>query len=177
MKIKKYLIIINLVAVLFFFGKAVLQKESILEDGKLVLLELAPVDPRSLIQGDYMRLHYKVSDDIMASTNQNSNPTLNDLLESYSDIPKRGALVLQLDSLGVGSGVRIHSKNSPLKEREMIVRYFKPRWGFNIGAESYFFQEGEGEKFESAKYGGIRVDENGNSVLVGLYDNDRKLIK
>ena len=46
----------------------------------------------------------------------------------------------------------------------------------NIGAESYFFQEGDAEKFEKAVYGGLRVDNKGNSVLVGLFDENKKQI-
>src|SRR5690554_3642735 len=34
--------------------------ERTLRDGQLVLLELAPVDPRSLMQGDYMALRFAV---------------------------------------------------------------------------------------------------------------------
>ncbi|MFX7329222.1 GDYXXLXY domain-containing protein, partial [Acinetobacter baumannii] len=34
------------------------QKEMLLKEGQLVLLPLAPVDPRSLMQGDYMALRY-----------------------------------------------------------------------------------------------------------------------
>jgi uncharacterized membrane-anchored protein len=46
----------------------------------------------------------------------------------------------------------------------------------HIGAESYFFEEGQAKKFEVARYGGIKVDDAGNSVLVGLYDKNHKLI-
>ena len=35
--------------------------------GRVVLLELAPVDPRSLMQGDYMALRFKVADDAFGS--------------------------------------------------------------------------------------------------------------
>ena len=59
---KKYssiLIIANLVLLLVYFNWSVYQKEQTLKEGQLVLLQLAPVDPRSLMQGDYMRLNYK----------------------------------------------------------------------------------------------------------------------
>jgi len=38
--------------------------ERILSDGRVLLLELAPVDPRSLMQGDYMALQFAAVDDI-----------------------------------------------------------------------------------------------------------------
>lgn len=58
------------------------------------------------------------------------------------------------------------------------MKYFN--WdGFTlaVGAESFFFQEGKGDLFEKAKYGGLRVDQKGNSVLIGLYDDELKLIE
>ena len=63
-KYKWIIIIINLIILLGFFNNSILQKEKLLTDGQLVLLELAPVDPRSLMQGDYMRLNYDISNNI-----------------------------------------------------------------------------------------------------------------
>lgn len=180
MNYKKYIIIVNLIIVLVYFGITVFHKETILKEGQLVLLELAPVDPRSLMQGDYMQLSYKMvqssyMDDIVSN---NDTVRVNSVLDPNleNSLPKRGALVVKLDDNGVGEGVRVFSKSEPLKEGEILIRYFKPDWRLNIGAESYFFQEGEGEKFEKAKYGGLRIDKKGNSILIGLYDSDRKLI-
>lgn len=181
MNIKKYIIVINLIGVLFYFGKAVIEKETLLQEGELVLLELAPADPRSLMQGDYMDLRYAISQNLHLYKDVLETDTLEENRFSIrrldEELPKRGALVIQLDSVGVGEGVRIYSESTPLKKGELVIRYFKPNWRLNIGAESYFFQEGEGEKFEEAKYGGLRIDAEGNSVLVGLYDKDRVLIE
>lgn len=60
-KYSRILIIVNLLLLLGYFNWSVFKKEQTLKDGQLVLLELAPVDPRSLMQGDYMRLNYKES--------------------------------------------------------------------------------------------------------------------
>jgi uncharacterized membrane-anchored protein len=46
----------------------------------------------------------------------------------------------------------------------------------NIGAESYFFEEGQAEVYAVAKYGGIKIDNAGNSLLVGLFDEDGELL-
>jgi hypothetical protein len=39
---------------------AIWQKEALIANGRPVFLELAPVDPRSLMQGDYMRLDFRI---------------------------------------------------------------------------------------------------------------------
>lgn len=161
---KKYrgiVILVNLLLVLAFFCKSVYEKEAIIADGDLILLELAPVDPRSLMQGDYMELNYAIS-------NTNFKDT----------IPKRGFCVVTLDKNGVGNKVRFQAKKEPLNPDEYLIEYTSRKWrGVNIGAESFFFQEGEAEKYEKAKYGAVKVNKKGNSLLVGLYDENRNFIK
>ena len=161
MKKNKWIIIfINLILVLSLFNKSVIEKEKILSDGKLVLLRLAPVDPRSLMQGDYMRLDYEISDN------------------NFNDsTPKRGYCILSLDENGVGELVRLQDALEPINDHEYAIVYTKNGWRINIGAESYFFEEGQAEKYEAAKYGGMKIDRMGNNILVGLYDENLEEIK
>ena len=41
-----------------------------------------------------------------------------------------------------------------------------------LGAESYFFQEGQSDLFAKARYGELRATPGGETVLVGLRDAD-----
>lgn len=160
-KYKWIIILVNLIIMLVLFNKSIFQKEELLSDGKLILLELAPVDPRSLMQGDYMRLRYAISNDL-----------------NYDSISKRGFCVVKLEENGVAKKVRIQENETPINNNELLIEYTSNQgWDINIGAESYFFQEGEANKFENVKYGGIKVDKQGNSLLVGLYDNNLKKIE
>lgn len=160
-KYKWIIILLNLLIVLLIFNNNVVKKEAILSDGQLVLLELAPVDPRSLIQGDYMRLRYAISENI-----------------DTDSIPKIGFCVVKLMPNGTAERVRLQEETEPLYKNEHLIEFTsKNWWGINIGAESFFFQEGEAEKYEVAKYGGLKIDGEGNSVLIGLYDEDLKRIE
>jgi uncharacterized membrane-anchored protein len=160
-KYKWIIILINLIILLGLFNNSILQKEELLTDGQLVLLELAPVDPRSLMQGDYMRLRYAISDNINSDS-----------------ISKRGFCVVKLEENGIAKKVRIQENKTPINDNEFLIEYTSKKWrNINIGAESYFFQEGEAEKYENAKYGGIKVDSQGNSLLIGLYDENLKRIE
>ena len=154
---KKYnwlIILLNLVILLVYYNYSIVKKEELLKNGQLVLLKLAPVDPRSLMQGDYMALRYDISRDF-----------------DSEDIIKRGYCVVRIDHNGVASKVRSQGGSTPLYEGEHLIRYTSTNgWNVNIGAESFFFQEGHAEKYDHAKYGGIKIDGNGNSLLVGLYD-------
>jgi len=154
------LVIVNLVILLGYTLWYVRAKETILAEGELLLLQLAPVDPRSLIQGDYMVLRY-------AATNEYRTDT----------IPKTGYLIVRPDADGVAQPVRLQASVDELDPNEYAINYTRDDWRMNIGAESFFFEEGKGETFSSAKYGGLRVDKKGNSLLVGLYDGDRRALR
>ena len=136
----------------------ILQKESLLATGKPVLLELAPVDPRSLMQGDYMVLNYAISR--ARRWGQGS--------------PRDGHLVLRLDEQGVGQYVRIHEPGTPLAPGEFLLRYRVRDGRVRLGAEAFFFQEGHAQRYAGARYGELRVAPNGTSVLVGLRSKERE---
>lgn len=153
MKVNKYFIILNLIVLLGYLIYSVVNKEEILKNGKLVLLELAPVDPRSLMQGDFMNLNYSISNGI-----------------AFDSIPKRGYCIVKVNENNVAQRLRIQENIQPLQTDEIPLKYSASRWQLHIGGESYFFQEGRGERYEKAKYGGIKTDSKGSLILVGLYD-------
>jgi len=137
----------------------VIQKEYVLATGQPVLLELAPRDPRSLMQGDYMVLDYAVSREQQRDLEQR---------------PRDGHLVLRLDEQGVGRFVRFDTPETPLAPGEFKLRYRVRQSRVRLGAESFFFQEGHAERYERARYGELRVADSGASVLVGLRDEQRQ---
>ncbi len=159
-KYKNILILINLIILIILFNKSVLEKEKTLTEGTLVLLKLAPVDPRSLMQGDYMRLRYEIARNL-----------------HIDSIAKRGYCVIKLSEKGIAKKIRLQNNITPLADDEYLINYTSNKWDINFGAESYFFQEGNAKKFEKAKYGGLKIDNSGKSILVGLYDKDLKLIE
>ena len=65
----------------------------------------------------------------------------------------------------------------PINREEIHLMSEHSNWTINIGAESFFCQEGEEEKFEAAKYSGLKIDTEGNSILIGLYDENLNQIK
>ena len=160
-KYKWIIILLNLVLLLIYFNYSIAKKEELLKEGQLVLLELAPVDPRSLMQGDYMALRYKISENI-----------------DFTNMPKRGYCVVVLDQNDRAHKVRFQKELTPLNKNEHLIEYTaSDKWNINIGAESFFFQEGKAEKYEKSKYGGIKIDKEGRSLLVGLYDEQLQIIE
>lgn len=161
-------LLLSTLAVVGYTANYVLQKEALLSDGDLVLFRLAPVDPRSLLQGDYMALDYVIARDVRPKEKL-----------------RRGFLVFTKDTNGVARYVRVQAEPIPISGDEQVIS-FRSRLshdgsGFpgraKIGSDSYFFEEGRASKFEAATFGGLRVDKAGNALLERLYDADYKPIE
>lgn len=146
----------TLAAVFVAINLLVVQKEQLLANGQTVLLPLAPVDPRSLMQGDYMVLRYEA---------------VLDLERALGQAPARdGKLVLTLDGRQVATFHALDS-GQQLTQNQVTLR-FRVRDEIRLGAESFFFQEGKAEHYAVAKYGELKVTPSGDAVLVGLRGPD-----
>src|SRR5262245_43392859 len=107
---RKAIAIATGILVLGLASWTVAQREDQLANGRIVLLELAPVDPRSLMQGDYMALRFKAADDAFGRWGK------------IKDVPVDGKLVVKLDERGVGTFVR-RDGGEPLAQNEVALRY------------------------------------------------------
>jgi uncharacterized membrane-anchored protein len=160
-RFKLILILLNLFALLAFVNYSAIQKEKILKDGKLVFLELIESNAKApLIQGDMVRLKYMIVKGLIFDT-----------------LYKRGFVVVKLDSNSIAERIRFQPKTVPLYENEFLIEYSKGYFSLNIGAENYFIQQGDAKKYQVAKFGAVKVDTNGNSILMGLYDEHLKKIE
>ncbi|MGL4775747.1 MAG: GDYXXLXY domain-containing protein, partial [Aeromonas veronii] len=128
-----------------------------MSSGEVVLLRLAPVDPRSLMQGDYMRLNYEIAREL---TSRDAQTTQN----KGSD-----TLVIRLDAHQVASLVA-DGKPDRLASDERLLQVHQSERQWQIGPDAYFFEEGSGEQYEAARYGEFRLQADGKTLLVGLRD-------
>ncbi|HJR21017.1 MAG TPA: GDYXXLXY domain-containing protein [Dongiaceae bacterium] len=142
------------------------QKRAVIANGQVLLLELRPVDPRSLLQGDYMAL--ALADAAMPGET---------VIEG---LPYRGTVILALDENRVGRYARLNDE-SPLQAGELRVQYRRHKdWGghrLDYGAQSFFFESGDAERYERARYAMVRVAEDGSTVLTDLAGEDGVAIK
>jgi uncharacterized membrane-anchored protein len=143
-------------AILVVVNTTVWQREQLLAAGRIVLLELAPVDPRSLMQGDYMALRFKAATEAFGSLE----------LDRPAD---DGRLVLRVDERSVGTFARIDD-GTALAANEVALR-FRVRAGRpKLATNAFFFEEGTANRYEAARYGEFRVDPSGEAILTGLRD-------
>lgn len=153
---KKPLFIVVSLGIFVVFNYAIYQKEQVKANGETVLLALAPVDPRSLMQGDYMRLRYAVERGISH--------------ELASQQKKRGEMVIALDANHIGSFVRFHDGEA-LQPGEKLLHYHNDYGNIRIVPNSFMFQEGHAKIYQRAKYGEFKFDNSGNPILIGLADD------
>ena len=147
---------------------AIADKENHLANGKEVLLKMVPVDPRSLMQGDYMRVRFAIESDIEEAMGEGS---LLDVDSSFD-----GAVMLRLDEHNIGHFERIAEKgvDSNTSENDnMLVVEFRIREGkIKFATSSFFFQEGKAKHYEKANYGLFKVNDKGEPLLRDLVVRD-----
>ena len=150
------------VAILVVVNYTVYQREQLLTDGRVVLLELAPVDPRSLMQGDYMALRFEVARQAFGA-------------DRLSGTSADGQLVLRLDPRGVASFARFDD-GTLLAADEVRMRYRVRAGNPKFATNAFFFEEGTADRYTAARYGEFRVGADGESILTGLRDEDLRAL-
>jgi uncharacterized membrane-anchored protein len=158
----KWAVVAVVAVMLAFVNVSVFKKESALRSGEQLYLRLAPLDPRSLMQGDYMILEFEVARKMLY----------------LPELEGAKYVVVEVDERGVGEFVRLDD-GSPLGPRERRVLFARRGKGAGvwIGADSFFFEEGRAKEFERARYGGLKLAASGAVVLEGMYDEALGRIK
>lgn len=158
---RNVLLLLVLAIILLLVNYGIYQRERIISQGRPVLLELAPIDPRSLMQGGYMALRFKVADEVMPRLRAGG--------------AHDGRLVLSVDERNQGR-FRRFDDTTPLAEGEALIRYRVRNGQFKIATNAFFFQERQGELYRNARYGEVRVSPDGAALLVALRgENQEKL--
>ncbi len=168
----KIVALASLIIVLGLVNWSIAKKEDHLAEGKIAYLDLAPVDPRSLMQGDYMALNFG-----MARQIYDALPKSNEHKGWRHNIDaSNGYAVVKLDERSIATFKYIYS-NQPLGENEILMRYRVRNGAVKFATNAYFFQEGTGQYFQPALYGQFRVDDDGELLLVAMYDKDLKKLE
>ncbi len=154
-------ILFSTVLALALAAAAIWQKEDVIAHGQKIFVPLAPVDPRSLTQGDYMRLNFQV-------------PALDK--ERATGTPAgRPQVVARKDERGVASLLR-RDRGEPLAAGEFRIELTQKHGQWSLVTDAWFFEEGQAQRFAQARYGEFRVTGDGRALLVGLADNQLKSI-
>ncbi|MGI2171963.1 GDYXXLXY domain-containing protein [Shewanella sp. MF05960] len=143
----------------------IFQQEQLLANGEIILFELAPVDPRSLMQGDYMALNYDIARIVSQSVDELSNTPNN----------HDGFFIVTLDNNRIAQFDGIYH-GAALTPAQRLIQYRVRDGSVKLASNAFFFQEGRAEEFEEARYGEFRVNQAGQILLSNMIDKDFKRI-
>ena len=189
-----WLVGVFVIALLGAVNYKVQQFEDVLATGKPIVLKIAPVDPRSLMQGDYMVLNYAILSEFQQSQ---VLPESNESLESNEPIDavesnettettgidesspsgKKAYILVHLDKNHVATFCEEQSE-IPTDFKHctpnvyLPIRY-KGGWLPKLPSQDYFFAEGKGEYYAQAEYAEYRF-KDGILLLARLLDKDLK---
>jgi len=152
--------------VLAVLNFGIYRNERFIETGEEVYFELAPVDPRSLLQGDFMRLNYRIVENLRSKEFERIRGA------AEIEIPDAGKIVVRLDERRVVFFKRMWN-GDPLAENERLLHYsYRGGLRVHVGSESFFFEEGRGEAYGKARYGVFKLGKDGRTILRALADEN-----
>ncbi len=154
---RKLIVVLAGLVILITVNFSIYQREKLRSEGRVILLELAPVDPRSLMQGDYMALNYTVANAVFPNRQAENS--------------KDGQLVVTLDERGVGHFKRL-ADATPLATNEAVLRYRVRNNQVKFATNAFFFEEGQASQYQAARYGEFRVSADGEMLLTNLRNAD-----
>ena len=166
--------LLALLVALAMVNLSVFHKEQQLAHGKVVYLDLAPVDPRSLMQGDYMTLSFAIGQEIRRAFRSDDRNNDGSDEQAFSTAKTSAYYVIvTLDSQNRASFKTLFN-GQDLAPEELLLRYRIRHDTVHFATNAFFFQEGDAEYYEAARYGQFRVNEQGEPLLAALYSDDLK---
>lgn len=174
-KVKPLVALAVVLLILIPLNYKVQQFEDVLATGKPVVLKIAPVDPRSLMQGDYMALSYAILNDIRANLNESEDGVI---LAKEKKHPSKVYALIHQDEQGVATLCRVED-SLPNDFKDCVANVYLPvnnfKWLPELPSQEYFFSEGKGQYYAQAEYAEYRF-KDGILLLARLLDKDLKAL-
>ena len=185
-----WLVGVFVIALLGAVNYKVQQFEDVLATGKPIVLKIAPVDPRSLMQGDYMVLNYAILSEfqqsqVLLESNESleSNEPIDTVesnettgIDESSLSGKKAYILVHLDKNHVATFCEAQSE-IPTDFKHCTPNVYLPirykGWLPELPSQDYFFAEGKGEHYAQAEYAEYRF-KDGILLLARLLDTDLK---
>jgi len=142
------ILILGFIIIMAWVNAQIYARERDLASGERLILKLAPLDPRSLIQGDYMRLDYEIANQIPREL-------------------KEGVIYLRPNERGLAT--TLVEQQTP---GALALRFRRRHYRVEFGVDTYLFQEGLAHLYRQAEYGELSVSDEGYPTLVRLLDKN-----
>jgi uncharacterized membrane-anchored protein len=135
------------------------QKEALIAQGRPVFVKLAPMDPRSLIQGDFMRINYAL-------------PPMPPVAGFAGPWQRRPRVAAAVDARGVLQEAHLLGMNEAPGPGEQVLELSPVNGRWTLVSDAWFFEEGQEPVFRKAAFGEFRVMPDGRALLVALVDQN-----
>mgnify|MGYP003951790331 FL=1 len=171
-KISTWVLVLTAVLALVYVNLNAWQSQQIKLRGEILFLELAPVDPLSLVQGQYMQLRFAIE------KRYDSTPEDQEVIQNgHGNV----LAVISLDNKRIGTLTGLLAPNRrqqqphgddtlELQVHARLVDFPTESYWIHIEQNSFLFQENTEDRYAEAKYGMFRVEEDGRYILVDLAD-------
>ncbi|MBI0422874.1 GDYXXLXY domain-containing protein [Acinetobacter sp. ACIN00229] len=161
---KKYFsLILALVTLLIFVG-LVAKNEWHLHHSKSIFIELRPVDPRSILQGDYMALAYKLNLQSLKALAGSESEALDQVIFNHSSVQAK--VILDSQNRVVRT---ILDTNNSFAGQSLILKNPENRLqALYPASRSFLFAEGLAQCYQKAKYAEFKVNTKGEAILFDL---------
>lgn len=161
---KKYFsLILALTTILIFVG-LVAKNEWHLHHSKSIFIELRPVDPRSILQGDYMALAYELNLQSLKTLAGSENEALDQVIFNHPSVPAK--VILDSQNRVVRTILDINNsfagQSLILKNPENRLQALYP------ASRSFLFAEGLAQCYQKAKYAEFKINTKGEAILFDL---------
>ena len=189
MKLNTIVLLLTAIISLAYVGTIVVRHERVAASEGTVFLQLAPVDPLSLLQGQYMNVEFMAERQLYEESTQNIAKSGYNLAVIELDernigtvrefIPPRPKLSKKQElssTYGTGEfllfGVRLSPAGGNRKPQDAESRKYQ----ISIDQQQFMFQENMEDLYRDAKYGYFRVASDGSYQLIDLADENLTLL-
>ncbi|MGB8810532.1 MAG: GDYXXLXY domain-containing protein [Acinetobacter calcoaceticus] len=161
---KKYFSLILTLATILIFVGLIAKNEWHLHHSKSIFIELKPVDPRSILQGDYMALAYELNLQSLKALAGSESEALDQVIFNHSSVPAK--VILDSQNRVVRTILDINNsfagQSLILKNPENRLQALYP------ASRSFLFAEGQAQCYQKAKYAEFKVNTKGEAILFDL---------
>ncbi len=178
---KSIVLVITALSTIVYTGMLVVQNRMLRASPDTMFLELAPVDPLSLFQGQYMAIEFSIERDTHElDPDSNSQDTLSRFA------------VLVLDGDRVGKVSEFLEGNPSPEERRVLAGNYKGqnvlflnvdlkrvtgnKYAIVMKQKQFLFQESQQDRYARARYGYFRVSYDGRCSLEDLAGESYELL-
>jgi uncharacterized membrane-anchored protein len=147
---RKAFIIIAVLLQILVLGYMAGEREHILRNGRTIYLRTAPIDPRDLFRGDYVRLNYEISNISTHKLPRDDDAGLTKGEKVYVTLKENSNGLYEFNHVSLtrpSNGIYLAGRSAYDYRHRLLGHPLM----LNYGIEAYFVQQGKGRRIEQRR--------------------------